>query len=183
MKGQLYSLSAGTGMVLDQPIATRLFIYLKTNAMKKMLLRVFCGLLAIIMFSVPTLAYNSVSNSLPDAEAAVLADFDEAEIYSAFDEVNDLMLALGDNSELSYADLEKSNSGLIANVSSSAAIAMNAGSAEPPIVGAFLWGCLFNVVGMLIVGLTTDFDSGQITKSAWGCLVSSLLFGGGLIAF
>jgi hypothetical protein len=56
---------------------------------------------------------------------------------------------------------------------------MNATAAgSPPFISAFLWGCLFNLAGMLIVGITTEFDSDQLRKSAWGCLISSLLWGG-----
>jgi len=32
---------------------------------------------------------------------------------------------------------------------------------------------------MLVVGLTTGFDTQQITKSLWGCLLNSVFLGGG----
>lgn len=150
--------------------------------MKKVIQSTFSVLLALVLFSVQAVAYTTTAMVSNAEEIEKVAEFDESEIYQAFDDVSNLMATIQNDEDLSYSQLEESNSDLISNVSSTAAIAMTSASAdEPPIVNAFLWGCLFNVVGMLVVGLTTDFDNDQIMKSAWGCLVSSVLFGGGLL--
>jgi hypothetical protein len=146
--------------------------------MKKILQSFFCVVLAILMFSSQAVAYTSIAAINSEAELSAVADFDEAEIYAAFNEVEALITTI-ESTNLTYADLEASNSDLISDVSASAAIAMSSASADtPPFISAFLWGCIFNLAGMLIVGITTEFDSDQLRKSAWGCLISSLLWGG-----
>jgi len=132
------------------------------------------------MFSAQTLAYTmNASVNLSKSELEAVTSYDETEIYSAFEEVNNLVVALENNNDLTYSDLEATNSELVSNVNSSAAIAMSSTSdgTTPPFISAFLWGCIFNLAGMLIVGVTTGFDNDQLKKSAWGCLISSLLWG------
>ena len=147
--------------------------------MKKILQSCLSVVLALIMFSAQAMAYTSSATSInTEDEISAVVDFDEAEIYSAFNEVNELVTSIESNENLSYSDLEANNSEMISNVSSSAAIAMSSNLDDtPPFISAFLWGCLFNLAGMLIVGITTDFDNEQLKKSAWGCLISSLLWG------
>jgi hypothetical protein len=148
--------------------------------MKKSLQSLLSFVLAMLMFSVQTMA---ITSTMPSNGSTAEATFDESEIYDAFADVNNLVVALEDNQDLSYAELQATNSDLLVNVNSSAAIAMNTSSdANPPFISAFLWGCIFNLPGMLVVGLTTGFDGNQLTKSAWGCLINSLLFGGGIFS-
>lgn len=148
--------------------------------MKKILRSCLSFLLALVLLSAQAMAYTNAASSVgSNNEIEAVADFNEAEIYDAFNNVEDLVSTLENNQDLSYTDLEAANSDLIVNVSSSAAVAMNATMADtPPFISAFLWGCLFNVAGMLIVGITTDFDNEQLKSSGWGCLVNTLLGGG-----
>lgn len=104
----------------------------------------------------------------------------ETEIYEVFSEINQLVSLIETDHTATYNQLLITNSKLVENVSASAAMAMNAVTdTQTPFISAFLWGCIFNVPGMLIVGITTGFDSYHIKKSAWGCLISSLLWGSG----
>ncbi|MDA3930869.1 MAG: hypothetical protein PF541_18115 [Prolixibacteraceae bacterium] len=152
--------------------------------MKKAIQSIFSIILALLLFSSQAIAYtNSATAINSESEIEAIVDFDEAEIYSAFDEVSELVSTI-ESSDVSYSDLETTNSNLLTNVSSIAAISMSTTSSDnPPIISAFLWGCFFNWAGMLVVGLTTDFDNEQIMKSGWGCLLSSFFWGGGLIFF
>lgn len=141
--------------------------------------KLFCTALAVILFGVQTMAYTNINN-----EINLAVYFDEAEIYAAFDEISDLIAIIECNNDITYDYLETTNSEMVANVSSSAAIAIGTATAgSPPFISAFLWGCIFNLPGMLIVGITTGFDNQQMKKSAWGCLISSLLWGSGGIFF
>lgn len=154
------------------------------NDMKKVLQSILSLVLAVLLFSGQAFAYTGAAALInTDEELNAVVDFDEAEIYAAFDEVNDLVATIEQDESITYSALEANESDLINNVSSSAAIAMNANSADsPPFLSAFLWGCLFNLLGMLIVGITTEFDSDQMRKSAWGCLINTLLTSGGYIS-
>jgi hypothetical protein len=152
--------------------------------MKKFLQSVLSVFLALVLFSAQSMAYTITSNASSETEVEAVSDFNEDEIYAAFNEVDKLVATIEQNEEVSYSDLEATNSELVSNISSNAAIAMNASTADtPPFVSAFLWGCIFNWVGMLIVGITTDFDGTQLKKSAWGCLINSLLFSGGYLVY
>jgi len=152
--------------------------------MKKFLQSVLSVLLALVLFSAQSLAYTITSGATNNHdEIEAVSEFNEDEIYAAFGEVDELVTTIEKNEEVTYTDLEATNSEMVANISSSAAIAMTATADTPPFVSAFLWGCIFNWVGMLIVGLTTDFDGTQLKKSAWGCLINSLLFSGGYLVY
>lgn len=148
--------------------------------MKKILQGILSVVLALLMFSTQAVAYTFSATAInSEDEINSVTNFDEAVIYDAFTEVNDLVATIESNESITYSDLEANSSDMLTNVSSSAAIAMSSSSADaPPFISAFLWGCIFNLLGMLIVGVTTDFDSTQLKKSAWGCLINSLLFGG-----
>jgi len=146
--------------------------------MKKALLKFLCVGLALIIFSAQAMAFSTIGSAMiSDQEVATVTGFDETEIYNAFTEVNSLVSYVQENDGITLGDLETTNNELVSNISSSAAIAFASSDERPPIFSAFIWGCLLNWVGMLIVGLTTDFDGQQITKSAWGCLINSLLWG------
>jgi hypothetical protein len=149
--------------------------------MKKALLKFLCVGLALIIFSAQAMSFTTTATAInSDEEIAAVTGFDETEIYNAFTDVNSLVSYVQENDGVTLGDLETSHSELVSNLNSSAAIAMlhDGDSESPPIFSAFIWGCLLNWVGMLIVGLTTGFDGHQITKSAWGCLINSILVGG-----
>jgi hypothetical protein len=146
--------------------------------MKKVLLKFLCAGLALIIFSAHALAYSSIATAISDAEISAVTNFDETEIYSAFTDVEQLISYVTANEGITYNDLEANNSEMISNITSSSMLALASSSDSPPIFSAFIWGCLLNWVGVLIVGITTGFDGQQIVKSLWGCLLSSCLLGG-----
>ncbi|MCF8357448.1 MAG: hypothetical protein K9H26_01730 [Prolixibacteraceae bacterium] len=150
--------------------------------MKKILLQTISVMLALVFTSVQALAYTTApAMAVSEEEAEMVAGFSEAEIYAAFDEVSELETMIRGNDGITYSGLEANNSELVANLSATSAFSNATMTDTPPIFSAFMWGCLLNWVGMLIVGLTTGFDSSQIVKSGWGCLINGLLLGGGWI--
>jgi hypothetical protein len=149
--------------------------------MKKFLLSTISTLLALILFSTQLFAYSGTINMANSANATeAVTSFDEAEIYGAFEEINELVAMLEGDADITYSGLEAENSDLLVNLSSTSSVAMTATSSDgPPIISAFWWGCLLSWVGMLIVGVTTGFDGYHIRKSGWGCLLSALVWGTG----
>jgi len=77
------------------------------------------------------------------------------------------------NSETaSYSELATNNSALLANVNAEAAIATNTQeSLNPPIFNAFLWGCCYGPVGIVLVAVCTNNDNAQVRQAANGCIV------------
>jgi len=142
--------------------------------MKKFLLKTLAIFMAVMIFQLQAMAGSTLSISSTD-EAAV--NFDETEIYSSFDQVNNLVSYVSENENVTYADAASFDKSMVENVSSSAALALNNSNAgDPPFVGAFIWGCVLNWVGILIVALTTDMDKDQIMKSVWGCVASTVFW-------
>lgn len=148
--------------------------------MRKVLLKFLCLGLALIIFSAQAMAFTTIASVVnSEQEIDSVTGFDETEIYNVFADVNSLVSYVQENDGVTLSEIETTHNDLVSNINSSAALALSATSDSPPIFSAFIWGCLLNWVGMLIVGVTTGFDSQQITKSAWGCLINSLLVGGG----
>jgi hypothetical protein len=47
-----------------------------------------------------------------------------------------------------------------------------------PVVGGFWWGCCLGVVGLALVYFISDNDRSQVRPAVWGCIISTLVFGG-----
>jgi hypothetical protein len=140
--------------------------------MKKSLLKIMAVFMAVIFLQLQVFAGSSFSMSSDDE---TIVNFDETEIYASFDQINDLTSYISGN-DVTYTDVQNYNSSMVENVSSSAALAMNSTNAgDPPIVSAFLWGCILNWVGIVIVGITTEWDMSQIWKAVWGCLAETVV--------
>jgi len=141
--------------------------------MKKLFLKTMAIFLALVNIQLQALAGSSVSLSSDD-EAAV--NFDETEIYASFDQINDLTTYVTENDAVTYTDVASFDNSMVANVSSTAALALSNNAGAPPIVSAFWWGCLLSWVGVVIVYVTTDSDS-SYTKAAWkGCILSGIVY-------
>jgi hypothetical protein len=136
--------------------------------MKKFYFKLCAVAMAMIIFQL------QVSTNAFAAGTSTVTDDVETEIYGAFSDIDGLVAFLGENEGVTYNELEAFNSMLIENVSSSAAIALNAASeGEPPVLSAFLWGCIFSWVGLIVVYVTTDSNKAYTSKAWSGCLVNA----------
>lgn len=143
--------------------------------MQKFLSKTVAVFLAMILFGSQVLAGSNMSVS---SEEEAYVNFDETEITNSFSEITDLVNYVSEN-DVTYADVENTNSSLLENVSSTSALALSSTSGEGvPFISPFLWGCIFNWVGIVIVALTSDMDKDLIMKSVYGCAVSTLLWVG-----
>jgi hypothetical protein len=137
------------------------------------------GLFVTCSISFPITASNNFNPIIEDKE---VFDFDESEIYSSFSEIDDLTSYLNDNETVSFSELSAINSPLIENVNADAAIVLNTqDKLTPPIFGAFLWGCCYGPIGILVVAVCTSNDKDQIRQAANGCIVfhvtAAILYG------
>ncbi len=96
----------------------------------------------------------------------------EAEIYSSFHEIENVIEYISIHEDASFNDLAANNLST-ANLSSSAAIAsnMNSEDGEPPLLSPFWWGCIFGPVGIVVVAVTSDNNKEYIRKSVLGCAI------------
>jgi hypothetical protein len=140
--------------------------------MKKISLKVVVIVLALITMQLQTLAGSTMSVSYEDE---TIVNFDETEIYNSFEQINDLVSFVSTNDATSYSSIESENNSLVENVSSTAAMVMNTQTAENPlIVPAFMYGCMFSAIGILVVAYVTNNDPDQVKSAATGCLISSI---------
>lgn len=100
--------------------------------------------------------------------------FDEEMLFAELEELNELDAYVETKENVTFSDLEKEGSLLIANMDNAAAPMGTADGEEPPLgIPSFLWGCVFGVLGLLIVYIMTDSDMDETKKAMWGCIAST----------
>ena len=132
-----------------------------------------------LLFSQTVSIYaGSASPDSPELDESAFS-YDEAEMNEVLSELNQLDAYLEMNTDQTYASLAESGNPLIANIESTASpMGMAGQEGEPPLgIPSFLWGCVFGVIGLLIVFVATDNDNDEARKAMWGCVVSSLVSG------
>ncbi len=105
-------------------------------------------------------------------------DFDA--VHQEFTELNMLEDMVDSNPGLTYSELQITNVSLVESLSlvPNAAVPLANGNAVLGIP-SFWWGCGLGLVGVGVVYFLTDKDSSEAKKALWGCLVGSLVWGGG----
>ncbi len=145
--------------------------------MKKTLFKSLSVFLAMLMFSFQTFAFNSrSSSSITKNEIQSVTGFDDSEIYAAFAEVSDLDQYLAQNENKTFADVSQENGTLLNGISSTTTLPMSASADELALgIPSFLWGCVFGIVGILVVYLMTDSNKEQTKKALYGCIVGTVV--------
>lgn len=142
--------------------------------MKKFLLKSLSVFLAITLLSTQSFfAYAGNTASAVTFDESVFS-LDEEALFAELGDLNELDAYVEANEGVTFTDLEKEGSLLIANIESSAAPMGMAEGGEPPLgIPSFLWGCVFGVVGLVIVYIMTDSDMDETKKAMWGCVAST----------
>lgn len=151
--------------------------------MKKFFLKFASVAMALVLFNAQLFAGALPFNGLDISdESQEVLNFNEDDIYAEFSEIEELA-AIIVCSDASYNELATEDLTNLDMVSSASALPLSAESEVGPPLGipSFLWGCLLSWVGLLIVYFLTDRDKDESRKALWGCLISTLLYGGGLI--
>ncbi len=142
--------------------------------MKKFLLKSLSVFLAITL-----LASQSFSAYAGNTASVVTFDesefsFDEAALFAELEELNELDAFVETNEGITYSELENEGSMLLTNIENTAAPMGMAEGGEPPLgIPSFLWGCVFGVVGLVIVYIMTENDMDETKKAMWGCVAST----------
>jgi len=130
----------------------------------------------LFCFSTSVIYGNTrINNSSTTVVSENSINADEEEIYSAFNEVDDVVSYLSNNENASFEELSTVNQAILENVNTEAAIALNTQERlYPPIVGAFLWGCCYGPLGIVVVSVCTNNDKDQVRQAANGCIVFNI---------
>jgi hypothetical protein len=147
--------------------------------MKKFLLKSMSVFLAITL-----LASQNFSVYAGNAAASKVFDesvfsYDEDLLNAAMSGLNELDAYVETNEGITFSDLENQGNLLVADVESNATPMGMAGGdgTEPPLgIPSFLWGCVFGVIGILLVYIITDNDKEEAKKAMWGCLASTAVW-------
>lgn len=146
--------------------------------MKKFLFKSLSVTLAILMLNLQSFAFNLKSTvDISSTEIQATSDFNDSEIYEAFADISTLDQYLQKNEDKTYSDLQKENSSLLAGVSSSTTLPLSSSAPDELALGipSFLWGCVFGIVGVLVVYLMTDENKAQTKKAFYGCIASTVV--------
>ena len=112
------------------------------------------------------------------ANDADLFSYDKNAVTTALADLSAIEDYVVSHPAISIADLTATGNFLVNGIDiSSSPFAM---FGEPPLgIPSFLWGCVFGVVGLVIVYIATDQDKDETKKALWGCVtgtVVSILF-------
>jgi hypothetical protein len=144
--------------------------------MKKFLLKSVSIILALVLLSAQS--YNvyakEMTVAIPELDESAFT-FNEAVINDVLSELNELDAYLENNEEATYETLLASGSELLADIESSASpMGMADQAGEPPLgIPSFLWGCVFGILGLLVVYIMTEQDKVETKKALWGCVAST----------
>jgi hypothetical protein len=141
--------------------------------MKKPLMKSLSVFLACLMLITQTQSLSAKASDpgLPSLDESVLV-LDEEALDQAMQELNELDEFLNVNTEITFADLESADSELIVGFENSTTPLGMDQEGEPPLgIPSFLWGCIFGVIGILLVYILTDGDKDETRKALWGMLV------------
>jgi hypothetical protein len=142
--------------------------------MKKFLLKSLSIFMAITLLSAQSFsAYAGNGASVVTFDESAFS-FDEEMLFAELEELNELDAYIETSDGVTFSDLAKEGSLLIANMDNAAAPMGMAEGGEPPLgIPSFLWGCVFGVVGLVIVYIMTENDMDETKKAMWGCVAST----------
>lgn len=145
--------------------------------MKQFLLKTFSVFFAILLFGIQTFAVTLKTYSpISEAEIQAASVFNDAEIYDALKGVADLDQFLASNGDMTYNEVNQDNSALLSGVSPTTSLPLSASSDQEALgIPSFLWGCVFGVLGLIVVYLMTDNNKEQTKKALYGCIVGTVV--------
>jgi len=148
--------------------------------MKKLLIQYIPVLLTMVVFT-----FNSSANtSLSTSEMSSVAGFDEAEIYNAFTEIDDLVNYVSVNQEASFAEVLIENSSLLLRIDDESAVAFKNDDKFTFTPGlAYFSGCVFGPLGIVLVAIVNNGDEKGLRSAIWGFVTSGCVTVSSVVIF
>lgn len=108
-------------------------------------------------------------------------NFDEQNINSEFDQINKIERYVQQNQNVTLEELKANNSELLDGINLSAENSSAVMSGDMPLnIPPFLWGCVFGIIGILLVYIMSDSDKDMTKKAVLGCLIG---WGAGILIY
>lgn len=143
--------------------------------MKKIILKSVSLILAISLLSAQNFSIMaSTTGTTVEFDESVFT-YDEDLLLAELSDLDELDAYIEANEGTTFDGLSNESSPLVANIESTASpMGMAGQDGEPPLgIPSFLWGCVFGILGLLVVYIATDNDQAEAKKAMWGCLAST----------
>lgn len=143
--------------------------------MKKILFKSISVILAITLLSVQHSSILASTKSAVVSFDESVFSYDEELLLAELSDLNELDAYVEANEGISFDELLNESSPLVADIESTASpMGMGGQDGEPPLgIPSFLWGCVFGILGLVVVYIATDNNQDEAKKAMWGCLAST----------
>lgn len=145
--------------------------------MKQFVLKSVSMILIISLLSAQNFSILANTKSVPVTFDESVFSYDEDLLMAELSDINKLDVYVEANEGITLDELSREESPLIANMEGTVSpmgMASEEGNGGPPLgIPSFLWGCVFGIIGLLIVYVATDNDKDEAKKAMWGCLAST----------
>ena len=145
--------------------------------MKQFVLKSVSMILIISLLSAQNFSILANTKSVPVTFDESVFSYDEDLLMAELSDINKLDVYVEANEGITLDELSREESPLIANMEGTVSpmgMAGEEGNGEPPLgIPSFLWGCVFGIIGLLIVYVATENDKAEAKKAMWGCLAST----------
>ncbi len=108
-----------------------------------------------------------------------LFSYNKENVKTQFAELNVIEDYVMHNDGITLSELTSDNSEFANNLSTFSLIESSL-IVGPIGIPSFIWGCVLGPVGILAVYILADDPHVEARKAFWGCLLGSLLWGGGI---
>lgn len=143
--------------------------------MRKFLFKSLSVVMAITLILAQNSSILASTKSAPVTIDESAFSYDEEALMAELNELDQLDAYVESNEGITFDKLASEDSPLVANMESTASPMGMGGQDDGPPLGipSFLWGCVFGVVGLVIVYIMTDNDKAETKKAMWGCVAST----------
>ena len=143
--------------------------------MKKFLFKSLSVFMAITLIAAQNSSILASTKSAPVTFDESVFSYDEEVLLAELSELDELDAYVEANEGVTFDQMSGEESPLVANMESTASPMGMGGQDDGPPLGipSFLWGCVFGVVGLVIVYIMTDNNKAETKKAMWGCVAST----------
>lgn len=123
------------------------------------------------------LAVGLFASTQAIASNGELFTYNKQAVNTEFAELNAIENFVNQNDGITLSEMKSQNLDFANTIST---FSLDSSAIIGPIgIPSFLWGCILGPVGVLIVYLIADDPKSEAKKAFWGCVIGSLLWGGG----
>lgn len=131
-------------------------------------------LIVILSLQLNSFGSQKIDNSNTSIENSLI--FEEEEIYSAFEEVSELVSLVNGNDNLNCDQMVSMNPILFENVDLNTSLAFNQEAVKKKDFGPLIVGCLFGNIGVAYYIFKKEANINDIKESAKGCAISTITY-------